>query len=437
MGIGDIYVLDQNLDMVYVIDTYKSCIWANRYAEIGDCELYIPASPVLFPVLVKDYYLVRLNDSMVCRIKKIELTTDVEDGDYIIVTGKDTKDMCDQRIVWSTMTCDGVLEPFIREIVKSSLINASLPARNMKKPNGDSLIALGTAGGFTDVLTEQVTYKNIGEKIREYCTKYGWGYKMVLEGDILKFILYKGADRSDEVVFSDDYENLDATAYILDVTNMGNVAFVGGEGEGSQRFTDVSGYAESTDRHEIFVDAKDITQTVSWSDLVSLYPPTSSGGQGYFATESGNPVYRLNYLNIQIVDSDQLSRLRSKYPTGQEITIDGTDYYQVYNVTIADVPSTTPSDNDTVTLRDVLYDVYLLNRGYEKLADYGEQLSFSGTIEPNVTFMYKRDYDLGDIVTVQNHYGVSASVRIVEVVEVDDDDGYSVQPKFKIIEQEG
>lgn len=437
MSIGDIYVLDKNLNIVYVIDTYKSCIWSNRYVELGDCEVYLPATAELLSVLVKDYYLTRLNDSMVCRINKIQLDTNAENGDYLIVTGKDTKVLCDQRIIWDTMTYNGALETFIRQMVTSSMINASATARNMLKPNGSPLLALGTAAGFTEVSSEQVTYKNLGEKIREYCTKCGWGYKMILNGSTLNLILYKGVDRSDNVIFSDDYENLDATTYIQDDTNMGNVALVGGEGEGSARSKDVSGYAESSDRYEIFVDAKDITHTVTWSDLSTLYPTTASGGQGYFATESGQPVYRLNYLNLQIVDEEQLSRLRSKYPSGTVVTIDGIDYYQVSNITIADVPSSSPSGSDNVTLRDVIYDVYLLNRGYEKLADYGEKISFNGTIEPNVTFMYKEDYNLGDIVTVENQYGVSASVRIVEVIEVDDDNGYSVQPKFQIIEREG
>lgn len=437
MAIGDIYVLDRNLDIVYVIDAYKSCIWSNRYVALGDCELYLPATTDLLSVLVKDYYLMRLNDSMVCRINKIQLDTNAENGDYLIVTGKDTKALCDQRIIWDTMTCNGTLEAFIRQMVTSSMINATATVRNMLKPNGDALLALGTAAGFPEVSSEQVTYKNLGEKIREYCTKYGWGYKMILNESTLNLILYKGVDRSNNVIFSDDYENLDATTYIQDDTNMGNVALVGGEGEGSARSKDVSGYAESSDRYEIFVDAKDITHTVTWSDLSALYPTTASGGQGYFATESGQPVYRLNYLNIQIVDEEQLSRLRSKYPSGTVVTIDGIDYYQVSNVTIADVPSSSPSGSDNVTLRDVIYDVYLLNRGYEKLADYGEKISFNGTIEPNVTFMYKEDYNLGDIVTVENQYGVSASVRIVEVIEVDDDNGYSVQPKFQIIEREG
>lgn len=458
MAMGDIYVLDQNFNLVYVIDTYKSCIWSNRYVEIGDCELYLPATPELLTVLVKNYYLVRQNDDMVCRIKKIQLDTNAENGDYLIITGKDTKDLCDQRIVWSTMTCDGPLETFIREMVTSTMINPNLSARWMLKANGSALVALGSAAGFTDILTEQVSYKNVGEKIREYCTKYGWGYKMILNGSTLNFILYKGVDRSDEVFFSDDYENLETTTYTEDDTHLGNVALVAGEGEGSERSRNVSGYEEGVDRYEIFVDAKDITKTVSWSDLVSLYPTTDSGGQGYYETiqgiydtDNGGPVeggsndapnnvtyvYKLNYLNVHIVDSDQLTQLKANYPTGQEITIDGIDYYQVYNVTIAVLPVQYPADNDNVTLMPIIYEVYLLNRGYDKLAEYGEKITFNGTIEPKVTFEYKEDYDLGDIVTVQNRYGVTASVRIVEVIEVDDDNGYSVQPKFQFVEQEG
>ena len=431
--IGDIYVLDKNLDVVYVIDTYKSCIWSNRYVELGDCEVYLPVTADMLSVLIMGYYLVRLNDDMICRITKVELQTDAEDGDYLIVTGQDTKGLCDQRIVWDTMTCDGSVEAFIRKMVTSAMITPSITERRMTKPNGSALLSLGDPAGFAEVMNEQVTYKNLGEKIREYCTKYGWGYKMILNGTILNFLLYKGVDRSDNVIFSDDYENLDATTYIEDDTRLGNVALVGGEGEGSARTRNVSGSASGADRYEIFVDAKDITHTVSWIDLVTLYPTTASGGQGYFTTEGSQTVYRLNYLNIHIVDDEQLGRLRNKYPSGKIVTVDGIDYYQVSNVTIADVPSSSPADNENVTLRDVIYDVYLLNRGYEKLAEYGEKVSFNGTIEPDVTFQYKEDYNLGDIVTVENQYGVSASVRIVEVIEVDDDNGYSVQPKFEIV----
>lgn len=427
----DLYVLDKNLEIIGIIDTYKSLIWSNRYKEVGDCEVYVEANTTNINLLQKYNYLIRSDDDMVCRINKIELQTNEETGDYLIVTGIDTKAFLDQRIIWSTMTCDGNVEDFIREMVNKTLINSNLSYRNILKENGDPLLYLGTQANLSEVTTEQVSYKNVGEKVREYCDIFEWGYRVVMSNGSLWFQLYQGNDRSDEVVFSQDYDNLITTDYVDDCSNMGNVALVGGEGEGSERSRNVSGYAESVERYEIFVDAKDISKTITWADLTALYPTTDSGGQGYIASSGGAYVYKLNYLNVQVVDPDQLAQLKINYPSGQEITIDGNQYYQVYNVTVANLPSNAPEDTDNVELWAIVYEVYLLTRGYEKLAEYGEKITFNGTIEPRVTFVYKQDYFLGDIVTIENEYGITVEARITEIIEVYDDNGYSVEPKFE------
>ena len=55
----DVYVLDKNLNLIGIIDTYSSLIWANRYKEDGDCELYVEATTENFNLLKKNYYLYR------------------------------------------------------------------------------------------------------------------------------------------------------------------------------------------------------------------------------------------------------------------------------------------------------------------------------------------------------------------------------------------
>ena len=283
-----------------------------------------------------------------------------------------------------------------------------------------------------------MSYKNVGEKVREYCAKYNWGYKVILSDNALYFSLYKGTDRSNEVVFSSDFENLQATKYVEDDTNLGNVALVAGAGEGSARSRNVSGYAESLDRYEIYVDAKDLSKTISWGDLKELYPTHDEGGQGSIQQRGTSGyyywVYEMDYIDIAIVDDNQLTELEATYPTGTRRYVDGNLYYRVYSVDIADLPSNVMSENDDVVLRDIVYSVYLLNRGYEKVAEYGRVTSFEGTVEPNTTFVYKQDYFLGDIVKVKNDYGISVNARIVEVVEVNDENGYRVEPKFEYLQ---
>lgn len=430
----DIYVLNKNLERIGVVDFYKSCIWAKRYDEIGDCELYLEATIDNLNLLQKGYYLERDDDDMICQIKSIEIDTDSENGNYLTVMGYDVKRILDQRIIWSTMNVDsGNLETFIRTIVDKTLCTPNLYARQAQKEDGSQLLFLGDLAGFTEVITEQVSYKNVGEKVRDYCKTYGWGYRVVLSNSVFWFQLFKGDDKSSNVVFSENYENLITSKYSEDETNMGNVALVAGEGEGSERSRNVAGYAEGLDRYEIFVDAKDISKTITWEDLTELFPTTDKGGQGYIASASGSYVYKLNYLNVQIVDSDQLTWLKTNYPSGQEVTIGGIQYYQVYNEIVADLPSNSPQSSDNVTLRDIVYSVYLLNRGYEKMAEYGAVTTFDGTIEPRTTFIYKQDYNLGDIVAIESRFGISVNARITEIVEVKDDNGYSVEPKFEYI----
>ena len=431
----DIYVLNKDLEEIGIIDTYTSLIWVNRYDEIGDCELYIEATNENLALLKKGNYLSRHDDDMVCRIEKVELDTDTENGNYIIATGYDTKKIIDQRIIWGQSNVDGNVENYIRSLVYNALVNPNLSARAITDTNGRHIFLLGDKANFSEVTSEQNSYKNIGEKIREFCKRYDWGYKTIVDSKNFYFLLYKGTDRSESVIFSPDYENLKTTTYIDDSSNIGNVALVAGEGEGSKRSKNVSGYEEGLNRYEIVVDARDVSRTITWGDLISMYPTIEKGGQGYiYKTAQEKATYKMNYINIPIIDDNQLTELKIAYPDGTETKISGVTYYQIYNVIIADLSSFTPETGDDVILRDLVYMVYLLSRGYEKLAEYGTVISFEGTVEPVSTFEYKKDYFLGDLVTVRNEYGIEAQARITEITEVYNDDGYSVEPKFEYTE---
>ena len=423
----DIVVLDGDLNRIDVVDNYESLIWVSRYNDIGDCELYLPATDKAIQLLRKGYYLARDDDDMVCRIERVEIDTDVENGNYLAVTGYDVKKILDQRVIWSQMNVDGYVEDELRTMVQNSVCTPALYCRQIKNSVGQQMFYLGDPAGFTEVTTEQISYKNVGEKIREICLKYHWGYKVVIESNKFWFVLYDGTDRTSSVVFSEDYENLRSTKYIDDSSNLANVALVAGEGEGSQRSRNVSGFADGINRYEIFVDAKDLSRTIKFEELTDLYPLSSVGGQGYI----DGKYYKMSYINIAIVDADQLAQLEINYPNGEEITIEGNLYYSIYDPIIADLETTAPTGDESVILRPIIYEVYLLNRGYEKMSEYSGIITFEGSVEPDVTFTYKQDYFLGDIVTVVNKYGIEVGARIVEVIENEDSNGYKLEPKFE------
>ena len=430
---ADAYIYDADLKRIGIVDAYKSLIWARRYREAGDCELYVPATDENLAMLRIGYFIGRDNEDALCRITKITLTTDANAGNYIIAAAQDAQSLLDQRIVWETMTCYSNAEAFARRMVDNALGSGAAPERQMRDSQGNLIFGLGASAGLSDRLSEQVSYKNVGEKIREYCKKFGWGYRVRFDGSTLLFELYRGEDRSGAVIFSDDYENLSASQYVDDETHMGNVAVVAGEGEGSERFRTVTGDAQGFERHELGIDARDLSKSITYADLIDIY-----GDIGEIDTEGGAYVYRVTSLDIEVMDADQLAWMEANYPEGEIVVVEGVTYYRIADLVVADLPGAAPADTDTVVLRDIIYQTYLISRGLEQMAGYGAVKSFEGKIEPNTTFVYRNDYDLGDIVTVQNGYGISISARITEVVEVFDDRGSSVEPKFeKITAEEG
>lgn len=432
----DIYVLDGDLNRVGLIDYYTSLIWANRYNEVGDCEIYVHATTETLNLLRRGYYLSKEDDDMVCRIETVELDTDTENGNYLIVKGYDVKKILYQRVLWSTEYVDGYTEDFLRNIVYKSLQSPVLYGRQIKNASGRANFFLGNKKDFDEVTTLQCSYANIGEKVEEVCKELGWGFRVLVDIGNFYFDLYKGTDRSQSVIFSEDFENLRTTKYMEDSSHLGNVALVAGEDDnGGTRRRNVSGFADGIERYEIYVDAKDIQSEITYGELKENYPPASSGGQGYL----DGLEYKLGYYNVPIVDSDQLTQLKINYPGGIELTIRGNLYYQIYDATIADLsetPSGTDDENDSIVciLRPLIYEVYLLRRGYEKLSEYGSVVTFEGTVEPDVTFIYKQDYFLGDKVTVRNEFGIEVVARITEVIETYDENGYNIEPKFEYLE---
>lgn len=87
------------------------------------------------------------------------------------------------------------------------------------------------------------------------------------------------------------------------------------------------------------------------------------------------------------------------------------------------------------TLSTDEYNELLKQRGNEYLADYTDLVSFEGEVETTIMYKYGIDFFDGDIVQIANEYGHEAKVRILEVVISENEEGSSVYPTFKTIDE--
>lgn len=135
---------------------------------------------------------------------------------------------------------------------------------------------------------------------------------------------------------------------------------------------------------------------------------------------------RTNFKNVALVagEGEGLERKTVECSADAQIPQD-LNRYEMY-VDARDIST----NNGEIVESD--YNNLLRERGNENLAASKEQNSFSGEIEPAVNYEYKSDYYLGDIVQVEDEFGIGFSQRITEVIECWDENGYSIVPTFAV-----
>lgn len=339
----DIYVLDQMFTPIAVIDSYKSLIWTTWYNTCGDFELCMPASNDALTYIKTDNFIVRESDNTsVMVIEKIEIETSIDDGDYLIVSGRSAESLLDRRIIWNQTNIQNT-EPSqaIFGLITDNVISPSNQSRIIPH------VTLSSPLQTSDRMTAQFTGTNLLKAIETICNEYGMGFRAVLDGGGLVFSCYVGS--STDVTFSSEFDNLVGSEYKTDMENYKNVALTAGEGEGTARKTAAvsSASTEPTgiQRREMYVDARDL------------------------------------------------------------------------------------STNDGEITQEV-YLEKLEQRGMEKLSDQAVRQTFSCEIAPEMTYRFKVDYNLGDIVTFENSYGITIHPRITAVTESFSEAGYQVIPTF-------
>ena len=267
---NNIYVLNPDLELQGIVDEYVSVIWRPSYSDIGDFEIYLGATDKAIRLLEKNNFIVRSSDitvengiatyENVMIIKNIQLITDVENGDFLCVTGRELKFLLHQRIVWSQTVLSGTAENAIRRLVNENAVNPADNKRIIPK------LSLGVSAGLTDTIEKQITGEYLDQAVKEICTTYNYGWDVFITNNRLVFVVYSGTDRSYEqterpyVVFSDEFENLYNTDYQLFTEEYANTTLIGGEGEGLERaYATVNNELSGLDRYETFTDARDIS----------------------------------------------------------------------------------------------------------------------------------------------------------------------------------
>lgn len=84
-------------------------------------------------------------------------------------------------------------------------------------------------------------------------------------------------------------------------------------------------------------------------------------------------------------------------------------------------------------MSDAQYTSQLGQRGVGELSGHKQTQTFDGQVEATQQFVYKRDFNMGDIVQIENKFGMEGTARITEYIYSENRNGIETYPTFEAI----
>ena len=274
-------ILDADRVPIGILDAAQSVIWHSVFFGCGDFEIYTAANDRTLNLLANGNFVERSDDVEIGVIEKIEIERNIREGLMIAASGRFAKSILDRRHIMrlsgtqnEATVLSGNVEDAARLLVENNAITCTW---NMHR-NIEPLI-LGEHSGSTAVILDengnpgqkQVSFDNLLTYSDALLQEYGLASAVILDqvNGKLVYKVFSGADRTmnneygnNPVIFSTEFENLSSSEYVEDLSAMKNAAYIGGRGEGLDRF-----YAETASpesglaRRETFVNASSISKT--------------------------------------------------------------------------------------------------------------------------------------------------------------------------------
>lgn len=421
----ELYVLNEKFESLFLVDAYESMIWTDRYKECGDFELYLPASSNILVYAKHGNYLWTKGSDRLMIIEQTEITTDVENGNHLKITGRSLESLLDRRIIWNEITLSGNIQTVIKRLITDAIISPSLEARRI-----NNFIFVDSTD--PEILTsemEEAQYlgDNLYDVIVDICSVFDVGFKVIYNWDTgnFEFSLYSGTNRSYSqsivpwVVFSPEFDNIITSDFMENSVPYRNVNLVAGEEpEDPKNYSDDELYHAG----EVVIHNGDSSSDVdTYYKCITEITTPEEWDETKWQLLSGKPPSIRKFVYVD--KGSTFSGLKRR-----EMFTDGSSKKQEY----------TDENDNKVKLTDAQYISVLKEFGLSELYldEHALKKTFDGEMNVQRGYKYGIDFQLGDIVQMENEYGLGSEARVTDLIISQDTNGIQMYPQFKSMSAE-
>lgn len=359
-----VVIRNQNRQQIGIVDFFTDLIWTRKWQGCGDFLIKVPATEEYVEFFKRGNFISRNDDDEIGIIENITVTNNLTEGKTITATGRFAKSILDRRLIY----------------------------RLTGKQNQPTTIAGNVENAVCTLVNNNII--NAVDVNRNI--------------DFIKLDLYKG--HSQTIVDESGNESTKQTSYSNLLTYTDDILYEYNLSSRMRLGTDKNLYYEvigGTDRSRgsgnnpvIFsYEFDNINNAIFSEDGTNEKTTALIGGSG----QDLNRFYTLYNASVSGMER-------------KEVFIDASSISKEY----------TDDNNVQQTYTDAEYKPLLISYAQQNIAPMAVIFAFNGEVDVNGNvYEYKRDFNLGDIVTFSDN-GIDLSVRIETITEVQDSGGYSV-----------
>ncbi|WP_164219399.1 hypothetical protein [Virgibacillus sp. YIM 98842] len=267
-----IRVYDKQLNMLTETDNYLSLQFNPRFYEVGEFELHINQYIEGAEYFVKGNLVIldkRGDKAMLIRHREIALDQNGKVTENWRVTGVTLKGVLDQRVTippegQSHDKINDAAETVMKHYVHRHFVNPVDPSRKI------DYIEIAPDKGRGSLIEWESRFKNVADELTAISKQANLGWIMYADMERGKWIFDVVEPRNvtqgneaglQPVFFSPDFSTIKTQQFVDSDNNYRNVGYVGGQGEGVERKIVKIGEAEGMGLHEVFIDARDVSET--------------------------------------------------------------------------------------------------------------------------------------------------------------------------------
>lgn len=273
----DIYVYklddDGTFDSIGEINKYTSLMWPDKFNGYTSFELNAPVTPENRN-LIKKGNIIWCGGNNACVIEIIQSDMDENGQKTYKVKGRTLEMLLTTRIIWGTYSCIGKYSSTaMYEIVDKQCVNPTDSYRKIP------FLECAEDEQLGKIISFQKTGGEVYDAVESIATDAELGFDILFRPREKKLIfkVTKGIDRtvfpnsgdvSNLVIFSTDLEDILSSSYYTNDQDVKTLAYVSGEGEGTDRIYIISGNTATKGliRREMYVDARDLQSKVTNED---------------------------------------------------------------------------------------------------------------------------------------------------------------------------